>query len=199
MLPVDVHRWTVRHSGIVTTVRPSTGRASCLYKIEWWGVGVVACLERGADCLHMVQLMPLHPKTPQTGLPFWYWLTQVVPEKWPLNAYNIIIILSTLFSVNTDYSTPDGEQSIVMSVSVCLCVCVCLYVHDHIFGTTRPIFTNFCVHVTCGSVSILLWWHSDTLHTSVFLWMTLYLLISQGCSTSPPSWSAVHMQPWVGL
>jgi len=27
-------------------------------------VGVVICLERGADCLHMVQLMPLHPKTP---------------------------------------------------------------------------------------------------------------------------------------
>ena len=28
-------------------------------KIEWWGVGLVICLERGADCLHMVQLMPL--------------------------------------------------------------------------------------------------------------------------------------------
>ena len=24
---------------------------------------MVICLERGADCLHMVQLMPLHPKT----------------------------------------------------------------------------------------------------------------------------------------
>jgi len=28
-------------------------------EIERWGVGVVICLERGADCLHMVQLMPL--------------------------------------------------------------------------------------------------------------------------------------------
>ena len=27
------------------------------------GVGVVICLEGGADCLHMVQLMPVHPKT----------------------------------------------------------------------------------------------------------------------------------------
>jgi len=27
-------------------------------KNEWWGVGVVVCLERGAD-LHMAQLMPL--------------------------------------------------------------------------------------------------------------------------------------------
>jgi len=25
---------------------------------EWWGAGVVICLERGAD-LHMAQLMPL--------------------------------------------------------------------------------------------------------------------------------------------
>ena len=34
------------------------GRASGLYKTEWWGTGVVICLERGAD-LHMAQLMPL--------------------------------------------------------------------------------------------------------------------------------------------
>jgi len=27
---------------------------------------VVICLERGAGCLHMVQLMPLHPKTPSS-------------------------------------------------------------------------------------------------------------------------------------
>ena len=27
---------------------------------------VVICLVRGADCLHMVQLMPQHPKTPSS-------------------------------------------------------------------------------------------------------------------------------------
>ena len=26
---------------------------------EWWDARVVICLERGADCLHMVQLTPL--------------------------------------------------------------------------------------------------------------------------------------------
>ena len=36
----------------------AAGRASGLYKTERWGVGVVICLERGAD-LHMAQLMPL--------------------------------------------------------------------------------------------------------------------------------------------
>ena len=49
-------------------------------KIEWQSVGVVTCLERRADCLHMVQLMPLHPNTPSSlasfksrlVLPFWY-------------------------------------------------------------------------------------------------------------------------------
>jgi len=56
---------------------------------------VVICLERGADCLHMVQLMPLHRRTPSSlasfksrlVLPFWYQLTQVVPEKRPLSGF----------------------------------------------------------------------------------------------------------------
>jgi len=30
-------------------------------KIEWWGTGMVICLEWGANDLHMVQLMPLPP------------------------------------------------------------------------------------------------------------------------------------------
>ena len=30
-------------------------------KPEWWGTGVVVCLERDADDLHMIQLMPLPP------------------------------------------------------------------------------------------------------------------------------------------
>ena len=36
----------------------AAGRASSLQKTEWWGAGVVICLERGAD-LPMAQLMPL--------------------------------------------------------------------------------------------------------------------------------------------
>ena len=54
---------------------------------------MVISLERGADCLRMVQLMPLHPKTPlslasfksKLVVPLWYRLTQVVLEKRPLN------------------------------------------------------------------------------------------------------------------
>jgi len=54
---------------------------------------VFICLELGADCLHMVQLMSLRPKTTsylasfksRLVLPFWYWLTQAVLEKRLLN------------------------------------------------------------------------------------------------------------------
>jgi len=69
------HYWL----GVKKSVQPG--------KIEWWGVGVVICLERAADCLHIVQLMPLYPKTPsffasfKSRPPFWYQLTLVVVEK----------------------------------------------------------------------------------------------------------------------
>ena len=36
----------------------AAGRASGLQKTEWWGAGMVICLERCAD-LHKVQRMPL--------------------------------------------------------------------------------------------------------------------------------------------
>jgi len=46
---------------------------------------MVICLERGANDLHMVQLMPLpfhHVllRKMENGLPFWCWLTRVVLE-----------------------------------------------------------------------------------------------------------------------
>ena len=37
---------------------PATQKGIRPLKTEWWGTGVVICLERGAD-LHMAQLMPL--------------------------------------------------------------------------------------------------------------------------------------------
>ena len=83
----------------------AAGRASGLYKTEWWGAGVVICLERGAY-LHMAQLMPLplavscSSKIQIGFLPFWYRLTRVVPDEGSLNG--------------------------------CVCVCVCfldIYLH----------------------------------------------------------------------
>jgi len=54
---------------------------------------MVVCLERGADCLHIVRPMSLPSQNliisylikSQKGFTFWYWLTKVVLEKMPLN------------------------------------------------------------------------------------------------------------------
>jgi len=41
------------------TVGWASGRASSLWEFEWWCAGMVVCLERGANDVYMVQLMPL--------------------------------------------------------------------------------------------------------------------------------------------
>jgi len=69
---------------------------------------VVICLERGASCLHMVQLMLLQPKTLLTlasfksrlVLPFWYWLSQVVLENKLLNGCSVVVAVQ-VSRVNT--------------------------------------------------------------------------------------------------
>ena len=79
---------------------------------------------------------------------------------------------------------PNMEPSIVTTASVCLCAC--LSVRDHIFGSTRPISTRlFCTLSTAvarsssGGVVIC--------YVLPVLWMTSYLLASQGCSASTRS------------
>ena len=63
---------------------------------------MVICLERGAD-LHTAQLMPLpltvscFSKIP-IGLPFWYRLTRVVPEKGPLNVCSVVVNYTYIYS-----------------------------------------------------------------------------------------------------
>jgi len=69
------------------------------------------CLDGVAD-LHMAKLMPL-PLTVscsskiQTGLPFWYWLTRVVPEKGPLNGCVCVLPMAVA-------QTSSGGVAIVM-------------------------------------------------------------------------------------
>ena len=57
---------------------------------------MVICLEQGADCLYMIHLMPLHPKTlsslasfkSRLVLPFWYWLSCVLLENTHTHPFN---------------------------------------------------------------------------------------------------------------
>jgi len=75
-------------SALTLLVGQQEGHPACK-KLEWWGTGMVICLERDGD-FHIAQLMPL-PLTVswfckiQIGFTFWYRLTQVVLEKGPLN------------------------------------------------------------------------------------------------------------------
>jgi len=79
-LPLSVcntHLSQTWHEMVTTSVVVwPPGGASGLKKLSdgvlaWLSVwsevqGVVVCLEWGADCLHVVRLMPLHPKTPSS-------------------------------------------------------------------------------------------------------------------------------------
>ena len=52
-----LHSLNTAFSALTLLVGRQEGHPACK-KLEWWGTGVVICLERGAD-LHMAQLMPL--------------------------------------------------------------------------------------------------------------------------------------------
>ena len=54
---VYAHHCQIPFSALTLLVGRQEGHPVCK-KTEWWGAGVVICLERGAD-LHMAQLMPL--------------------------------------------------------------------------------------------------------------------------------------------
>jgi len=47
----------IAFSALTLLVGQQEGHPACK-KTEWWGAGVVVCLQQGAD-LHMAQLMPL--------------------------------------------------------------------------------------------------------------------------------------------
>jgi len=82
--------------------------------------------------------------------------------------------------------TPIGERSIVMSVSVCLSVCLCVCLRSNLRNCTSDRHRVFLYMLpmavarsSSGGVMVR--------HVLPVLWMTSCLLISQGCSTSPPS------------
>jgi len=87
----------------------AVGWAAGIKKTEWWGAGVVMCLERGAD-LYMAQLMPL-PLTVscfskiQIGLTFWYRLIRAVSDNGTLN--RCVSVCPHIVSIH--WLTPKGR------------------------------------------------------------------------------------------
>ena len=91
---------------------------------------------------------------------------------------------------------PIGQRSIVMMfvcLSVCVRVCVFVCRRSYPQNYTSNLQHTFCCMlpmavVRSSSCGVLI------RYVLPVLWMTSYLLKSQGCSTSPPSGSAVHTQ-----
>ena len=83
---------------------------------------MVVCLERGAD-LHTAQLMSL-PLTVSASvksrlvLPFWYWLTRVVPEKGPLNG--CVCVCGTTKPVLFSYHIRTIQRAVLVVVGRCI-------------------------------------------------------------------------------
>jgi len=90
-------------------------------KTEWWGAGMVICLERGVD-LHTVQLMPL-PVT--------------------VSCFSKIQIGFT-FLVPAHPGSP-GQRAVKR---LCVCVCVCVFGHivDNTVEENCSVFSLIPVH-----------------------------------------------------
>jgi len=86
---------TFAFSALTLLVGRQEGHPACK-KTEWWGAGVVICLERGAD-LYMAQLMPL-PLTVscfskiQIGFTFLVPAHPGSPGKGPLNGCVCVVL-----------------------------------------------------------------------------------------------------------
>ena len=115
----------IAFSALTLLVGQQEGHPACK-KTEWWGTGMVICLERGTD-LHMAQRMPMpltvscfskiqigfsflvpaHLGSPRQRavkrvcvcvcVCFWYRLTWVVPDKGPLNGCVCACLLNLMF------------------------------------------------------------------------------------------------------
>jgi len=86
----------------------AAGRASGLEKTEWWGAGMVICLQRGADLL-MAQLLPM-PLTVSCSSQIQIGFTFLVPA----------------------HPGSPGQRAVKR---VCVCVCACVRVCNVLFLT----------------------------------------------------------------
>ena len=106
-------------NALMLLVGRQEGHPACK-KTEWWGADVVICLERGAS-LHMAQLIHRHSLSlasvkSRLVLPFWYWLTWVVPDKGPLN----VCVLSVDSHANSSHFIRIGiSMGILLAHGTC--------------------------------------------------------------------------------
>ena len=85
-------------SALTLLVGQQEGHPACK-RTEWWGAGVLICLEQGAD-LHMAQLMPL-PLTVSCFSKIQIHLGSI--RKGPLNG--LLLLLLLLYIIHTTHTT----------------------------------------------------------------------------------------------
>jgi len=89
-------------SALTLLVGQQEGHPACK-KLEWWGAGVVICLERGAD-LHIAQLMPL-PLTVSCSSKIQIGFTFLVPAHPGSPGQRAVKRVCVLYSSNAKYNT----------------------------------------------------------------------------------------------
>jgi len=152
-------------SALTLLVGRQEGHPACK-KTEWWGL---------CHC-HSLSLAPVKSRL---VLPFWYWLTQVVLEKRPLNGCSSSWppTLQSLHKSQLWILTADMHCYFalvwVQSIAVIEHVYVCLLTY---FKNHSSNFTHFSVHVACGRGSVFLWQQCCVLPV---MWMMLCLHV--GC------------------
>ena len=86
---------------------------------EWWGSGMVVCLDRGADDLPVVQLMPLSPPTSlfQRNLE-WFTLRKAIKRVLLLLSpqTRVLFIFTSLWMVSS--------YSLLYHIHVAQCICI---------------------------------------------------------------------------
>ena len=104
-------------------------------------------------------------------------------------------LVSTVYYMQLFIFTPPsiGERSIVISVSVCVFVCPRSYLQSYASDLHQLCCMLPMAEARSSFFGVVI------RYVLPVLLMTSYLLISQGCMTSPTTGSAVHTQPWVWL
>ena len=125
-------------------------------KTEWWGAGVVICLERGAD-LHMAQLMPLPLIVScfskiQIGFTFLVLAYLGSPRKRAIE--QVCVLMRVLFHSYAFVDPMDRAVGIVFFV-LSICLCVRVYVHGQRHSQTDLPSTSSLLFV--GTAAQKLW------------------------------------------
>ena len=116
-------------SALTLLVGRQEGHLACK-KTEWWGAGMVVCLEQGAD-LHMAQLMPL-PLTVSCFTKIQIGFTFLVPAhpgssgKRAVKRLCVCVCYSLLTGSTFLVPAHLGSPEKMAVKRVCVCVCLCL-------------------------------------------------------------------------